>query len=526
MVHPRYKFFLLIVLVVLSMFFGKYDGAKSLFHTYFPVIYSVILLSSIRNNVVRSALLTTFLLISSLSIIVRCIYGAVSKNMILAALGVDLKVSLGLLNQIPVYYYILIFIFIVFLSYISYTMKYIKLSRVYYFCISILLVWSLSNPIVRGLQTWGAKFFINNMIYDKSFVAQNYIDRYKIFFGDVIAAILIEMDAITDSEKYKVVAHADQPNFVFQKGVGEQNIIFIIGEASNVLRYSAYSYKRPTTPNLKHWRDDGSWCALENVHSSASQTRVAVPMYVSFADPEHGAYLFNYKNLIEMAKDNNYKTYWLDAQDGQGLWNKPFGFVERYADIHASPHINNTSFKITEGKDDNLIKPVEFYFKNAQGQSIFFIHLFGNHLPYDMHIDANDNGEHFDAYDKSIHHVDGIISKIKMLADKNFKNYKMIYVSDHGEVVGKGHGYPSSSDEMYLIPFLANNDDSCRYMEKFRGDDGFVSSNDVKYLILHLMGYEISDEKVNYEKSNGYKIKDYQENVIDFRKFEHIKPAQ
>lgn len=63
-------------------------------------------------------------------------------------------------------------------------------------------------------------------------------------------------------------------------------------------------------------------------------------------------------------------------------------------------------------------------------------------------------------------------------------------------------------------------------MEKFRGDDGFVSSNDVKYLILHLLGYEISDEKVNYEKSNGYKIKDYQENVIDFRKFEHIKPVQ
>lgn len=165
--------------------------------------------------------------------------------MILAALGVDFKVSLGLLNQIPFYYYIFGLIFIVFLSYISYTMKYIKLSGVYYFCISILLVWSLSNPIVRGLHTWGTKFFINNMIYDKSFIAQNYIDRYKIFFGDVIAAILIEMDAITDSEKYKVVAHADQPNFVSQKGVGEQNIIFIIGEASNVLRYSAYSYKRP-----------------------------------------------------------------------------------------------------------------------------------------------------------------------------------------------------------------------------------------------------------------------------------------
>lgn len=505
------------------MFFGEYDGIKGLFHTYFPIIYCGILLSSIRENVVRSVLLTTFFLISSLSIIVRCIYGNVSKNMILAALGVNTKVSLGLLEQIPIYYYLFLFTFIASVAHISYHMNSIKLNRMYSLCISALLFWSLLHPIVRGLRSLGTRFFINNFVYDKSFIAQNYIDRYKIFFGDVIAVLLIEMDVISDSKKYKVVAHADYPNFVSAKGVGEQNIIFIIGESSNVLRYSAYSYKRPTTPNLKHWRDDGSWCALEKVHSSASQTRVAVPMYVSFADPEHGEYLFNYKNLIEMAKDNNYKTYWLDAQDGQGLWNKPFGFVERYADIHASPHINNTPFKIIEGNDNNLINPVEFYFKNAQGQSIFFIHLFGNHLPYNMHVDANDIGENFDAYDKSIHSVDGIISKIKILADKNLKNYKMIYVPDHGEVVGEGHGFPSIRDEMYLIPFLTNNDDSCRYMEKFRGDDGFISSNDVKYLILHLLGYTISDRKVNYEQSNGYKIKDYQENTIDFRKLEHIK---
>lgn len=517
----NYKFLVIFLFVFILIFFGNHIGIKG-WHNYFPVILFYFILSSIKKSSIRSVCLTIFLLISLISIIVRYLYGSVSKNMILAALGVDLKASIGLLEQVPAYDYILLSMLILLIAYFSYTMKSIKLNKIYYISICAMIFYSLSQPIIRGVHDWGWRFFINNIYYDKTFLAQDYIDRYKIFFGDVIAASFIEISSIDDAKKYKIVKHEKYPDFVYKNGDGEQNIVFIIGESSNVLRYSAYSYGRPTTPNLKRWHDDGSWCALENVHSPASQTRVSVPMYVSFSDPENGNYLFDYKNIIEMAKANNYATYWLDAQDGQGLWDKPFGFVEKYADIYASPDLNNTSFKITEGKDDTLINPVEFYFKKAQGPSIFFIHLFGNHLPYDMSINNDDNGTDFDMYDKSIHHVDKIISEIKVLADKNLKNYQMVYVPDHGEEVGKGHGFPSKSNEMYLIPFLSNDNNSCKYMENFRGEDGKISSSDTKYLILHLLGYDISAEKIKYEKLNEYKVKDYQERIVDFRKLEPV----
>lgn len=508
---------ILFIAFSLMPFFITYESKYQVFRTLIPVLSSFILISSIKNKYIRASLITIFFILCFSSVVVRRIYGSFSKNMLLAAMGVDFKVSIGLLEEISVSYFILSVIVISIVFFLSFSMKKTTISFWKMAVICFVSMMCFVKPIKHEIKIFGTIAFINNNIYDKTFLAQEYMDQNKIFFGDLIALSLIELDSVYDRIRYKKVDHDKIPEGIEKTNKHTKNVILIIGEASNVKRYGAYGYKLNTTPNLNKFQVDNHWCALQKVHSPAAQTRVAVPMLVSFSSPEHKDFLFSYENILEIAKSEKYKTYWIDSQNGKDLWDKPFGFVEKYSDIHVSPTINNTKFNVDELRDDQLLSPIQYYFKNSSGMSFFVIHLFGSHMPYNENIDKNDQLEGLDVYDQSIHHTDMFISKVKSYADEYLKNYSLVYVPDHGEVVNYGHGYPSDTNEMYLIPVISNDNYACSYLEKFRGDDGYISSNDIKYLILQYIGYDIKKEYLNHERENSYKLLDFEEKITDFR---------
>jgi glucan phosphoethanolaminetransferase (alkaline phosphatase superfamily) len=478
------------------------------------------ILLSIRNRILRMTLVDVFFIIAAASFFVREVYTSISKDMILATVGVSWQVSLSMVQIIPIYYVLGFGAFVLVVSTLSYH-AYISIAgRLKFYVLPIPLIVSLLEPVRADLEDWGYHWFLNNNMYSATFMAQDYLDSYKIFWGDAVAAGMISIEAYADRLKYAQVVHNKMPDYMSRESAGADKVIFVIGEASNVKRYSAFGYQTPTTPNLDQMAKSGDICLVDKVHSSTPTTRTSVPMYVSFATPEAPENLFTYKNIMELAQGNGYKTYWIGSQRLTTLWDKTYYFVAKYADIIDTPSHKNTNYEIRESKDDDLIPPVKGLFSSAPQKAFFVIHLSGNHLSYKFKHDETDTKAlpNADEYDRSIYHVDRILKQIKDEADKNFgSSYQLVYLPDHGEAVNYGHGFATHLNEMYLIPLLSNNRSNCDAMERLRGPDGYVSGETVKYLMMHLLGYKTDERFLAQVRDNSYKILNGYEQIEDFR---------
>lgn len=480
------------------------------------------LLLSLRNTVLRVVLVDLFFLVAVASFSAREIYTYITKDMILALVGVSYGVSVDLVQAVPAIYFHALAVFMLVISYLAYHGPLSIPGWLKFYVMPIPLFVLLLDPVHTNYQWLGYYWFMNNNMYQPTFMAQDYIDRYKIFWGDVVTAAMIGAETVTDEVKYAHVKHDKIPPYVTREGEGADKVIFVIGEASNVRRYGAFGYELPTTPNLVEMNKSGQICLVDKVHSATPTTRTAVPMYVSFATPQDRPALFNYKNIIEMAQANGYRTYWIDSQWIATLWDKTYFFVAKYADLLLTPKSENPEFVIREGKDDDLIAPLQHYFSGASKKSLFIVHLSGNHMGYDTHTDDADKAAlpTADAYDQSVHHVDRILKAIKDEADKAFGSYQMVYLPDHGEAVNYGHGYATHYNEMFLIPLLANDPAICAAMEKMRGPDGYVSSDTVKYAVLEMLGYKIDGDFLQRTASRSFEILNGYEQISDFRKLD------
>ncbi|MDC9597905.1 sulfatase-like hydrolase/transferase [Xenorhabdus anantnagensis] len=100
-------------------------------------------------------------------------------------------------------------------------------------------------------------------------------------------------------------------------------------------------------------------------------------------------------------------------------------------------------------------------------------------------------------------------------------NYALIYTSDHGEIVNKGHGYQKGRDQ-YLVPFMyKSNDDkyNCQFIESFRNKDGYLSGLMNKYILSELIGYDIEPSILNRERNND-RVLTADESVLPFSQIE------
>ena len=300
------------------------------------------------------------------------------------------------------------------------------------------------------------------------------------------------------------------------QNLNDDLVVLIMGESSLVSRYSAYGYHKPTTPLMAEiFNQKNGGCIINNSHSSASFTMDSIPMTLSFNIPESNDNLFINKSIIEMAKYNNYKTYWLSSyhQGVKGTSNAKFGFIARKSDVL------DITDKKTEDHDINLSKLLERHLeKDSVTKKFIIIHLRGSHQPYSDGYDDIDKQALPDAeiYDLTIHHTDRTVKAIYDVVNKYSRNYSIIYTSDHGEIVNVGHGMSSGIDQ-FLIPFMfisTNNRFDCQFIESFRSSNGYLSGLMNKYILSNLLGYQIDQAILDKEKNNDRILLSDRQNML------------
>lgn len=324
----------------------------------------------------------------------------------------------------------------------------------------------------------------------------------------VVGTAAFYINALQSIDKYlHTTAHErfdDSIDRKRSKASDEEVVVVIMGETSNVDRYSAYGYGTPTTPRIEKLFATENACIIDSVHSSANLTRNSVAMTFSFATPEDESKLFTVKNIFELAKAGNRMTYWLGTQHMEGLYSVKTAYAGKYADYYAWPgHPNGTA--LTE-EDDLLLAPELARILAIDERQFIVLHFSGSHLPYSSRYDEEDAAAlpQADDYDRSIHHTDRAIAAIIETLERSGKSYSLLYTPDHGEVVNVGHGFKGGQGEQYRIPLLmkSNLRNLCSFTESLRSKEGWLSGLSNKYIISNMLGYQFKAAMIKKEIEN------------------------
>ncbi|WP_334471986.1 sulfatase-like hydrolase/transferase [Arsenophonus sp. PmNCSU2021_1] len=218
------------------------------------------------------------------------------------------------------------------------------------------------------------------------------------------------------------------------------------------------------------------------------------------------------KSIVEMARYNGYKTYWLGSQEIEGTHGSRYGFIAKKSD-----HI-----KLTNYNDNKLVELLSEILSDNTQKRFIVIHLFGNHKPYNNYDEIDKKAlPKAEKYDLTIHHTDRIVNDIFNVINEKKINYNLIYTSDHGEVVNVGHGLKKGR-EQYLIPFMyksTNPEYNCQFIESFRNKNGYLSGLMNKYILSELLGYGIDKSTLTKEREYD-RILTANEDVVAFSDIE------
>lgn len=283
------------------------------------------------------------------------------------------------------------------------------------------------------------------------------------------------------------------------------NTLFVvIGESSLRTHYSLYGYDLPTTPFLDSLKND-SLLHYYNAVSPASITRDALCLSLSFATPLNRIPFAENKNIITLANDAGYESYWISNQDKIGMHDSYVGLIASYA---------KTAIYYNFLKDDlELLSTVKSFY-NPNIKQIFFIHLKGSHLEYTDKYDNKDslalpdNASETIEYDRSIHHTDKVLKSLydNFVREADDISSLIFYFSDHGEIINKGHGFSEDNINQFLVPFVVipyNYEiDIDKVISKYI-TDGRLNTTNFSYIFSEAIGYIISEKVIDEAKNDG-----------------------
>ncbi|MDU1892299.1 MAG: phosphoethanolamine transferase [Dysgonomonas sp.] len=275
-------------------------------------------------------------------------------------------------------------------------------------------------------------------------------------------------------------------------------IFIIIGESSYRGNYSLYGYNRKTTPFLDSLSSiPNSNLSYAKGISAAPITRDAIPLALSFATSKNKKPFYEEMNAVELAKNAGYQTIWISVQE-------TIRMNENYVS-HIASTADTSEYKLNLGVKDLDLIPIINKYLEPEKKQCFFIHTNGSHEHYKDRVTSEDinyiSGNSItDQYDQSIYHTDRFFREVNNISLKNEPS-AIFYFSDHGEIIGKAHGFVHGGLEQYEVPiFIINNNSTLRtdsIIERFTNKETLLANttNSI-YIIAQLLGYQISNRTI------------------------------
>jgi glucan phosphoethanolaminetransferase (alkaline phosphatase superfamily) len=241
------------------------------------------------------------------------------------------------------------------------------------------------------------------------------------------------------------------------------NIILIIGEGINPDHMSLFGYKRNTNPLLSSLKNDPNFSYLKAI-SAGVNTTVSTPLFINgIYEPNNYKALADKKtNLFKLAKQHNFKNFYISAQSGALLTHLAAEFIDYVIFDKKAPLLFN------QYKDEAFLKIIPDL--DYTEKNFIVINQRNAHAPYEINYEhrpefnyfTNDKKDYhqfmIDSYDNAMRYNDYIVYKIIDFYRHKFTGPTYIFfTSDHSEGLGKDsiHGHSFLHRHVAEIPFIS-----------------------------------------------------------------------
>lgn len=281
-----------------------------------------------------------------------------------------------------------------------------------------------------------------------------------------------------------------------------EKVYIIIGESASAKYLSLFGYPRPTTPfldSLKHSDPDNFF--FYKGSSPAALTREAIRLTLTYAAPLHIDTFYKNKNIVELLNDADYDTYWLSNQYRGGAYDTYIAMIARCADY--------SRFEINPREDFSLLKAM-YPFLEEEKKQVFFLHTTGSHLLYTNGADSIDiqtfpEKDIETQYIRTIHHTNRLLKDAYEVVVNDTVPAALFYFSDHGEIIGKGHGFVNNVSEedminQFTVPIICFRNEAAKeivtkdiFDKYYDHEMQSISTQNIINIISEAIGYNISD---------------------------------
>jgi glucan phosphoethanolaminetransferase (alkaline phosphatase superfamily) len=242
------------------------------------------------------------------------------------------------------------------------------------------------------------------------------------------------------------------------------NIIVVLGESLSPHQMSLFGYGRPTTPFLDQLKQSPNFFNTIGLSSGVS-TDISVAFFLNLGYGESGGIKAAKGEhcIFRSAKEIGYSTHFLSTQSGQQLrYIAPYlcsSYLDDYRSLEeTSPATVNANAAI----DRDLLPNLSELLKKGNKKFIM-LHQRGSHGPWKLRstpastkFTNTDIDPRINDYDNSVVEFDLFWKELNDLLEKQKSKTLVIYLSDHGESVGKdgrwGHGFLARTS--FEVPLL------------------------------------------------------------------------
>lgn len=230
------------------------------------------------------------------------------------------------------------------------------------------------------------------------------------------------LQAIQDRQLIASVAENAPDYQIATRDTGIDNYVLVIGESERIANMNIYGYGRGTTPMLEAQRKN--LLLFRQAVSGSPVTITAVPLALTADTPENHDISHYSDNIINVANQAGFTTYWFSRQGNGGAHNNVITAIASGA--HHSQWVDS-------GYDDALLSLFHRALQQP-GKKVIILHLYGSHENACDRFPANaavftDGNSADDCYDNSVHFTDSLMGQL--FSELQGSRSSLLYFSDH-----------------------------------------------------------------------------------------------
>ena len=241
-----------------------------------------------------------------------------------------------------------------------------------------------------------------------------------------------------------------------------QDYVLVIGESVRRDYMSLYGFPVENSKFLKTVKGT----VLEGFTAAGANTTVS--LLRTFIQMKGTDFIYE-NNIISLAKQAGFETFWLSNQGLVSEWDTPIAKLASLADHRKFMKLGHYESKPIY---DSALLPIfkEYLALPATHNRLFVLHLIGSHPLFENRLETPLHYDYYNAnlssYIQSIEQTDIFLEQIYKTLQEQARSFSLIYFSDHGletkdrnsPNVSLAHGVSKAN---FCVPFVRiNSDDS------------------------------------------------------------------